>query len=547
MADEKNTKSNILVQGTILAMASVIVRLIGLIYRVPMTRLLGDEAMGYYGMAYEFYNLALILSSYSLPLAVSKLVSARVTQGQHQNARRVFRHAMLFGAVVGGIATSVCYFGAELYGRMIEMPGVVIPLKVLAPTIFVFSLMGVIRGYFQGHNNMVPTAISQILEQIVNACVSVGAAWYMLRRYEGFDNQLSYGAAGGTFGTFAGAVAAMVSLLFIYFCTRKMFNRLIAEERRSEEKHAQERSVRVVHLIIITVIPVVVSQTVYQISGFIDNYVFNNVMITKGFSDSVRSTWWSIYTNKYKLLTNVPVAIASAMGTAIVPGLIAEYVRGRMDVVRDKVASAVKFNMIIAFPCAAGMSVLSGPILMMLFGDGRIVSRNMLQLGSVSIVVFALSTLTNGILQGINRLNIPVIHSLIALAIHTVVLYWMLTFTTLNVYALMVANVLFAFVVCVLNWRAVGKYLNYKQEIRTTFVIPAIASGFMAFACRCLYDCLTYFHLGVTVSCIAAIAFAVPVYFATLILMRGVTKEQLLAMPKGALIVKILTKCRLLR
>ena len=547
MADEKNTKSNILVQGSILAMASVMVRLIGLIYRVPMTRILGDVAMGYYGMAYEFYNLALLLSSYSLPLAVSKLVSARVTQGQHENARRVFCLALAFGAVVGGIATAVCYFGASLYGRLIEMPGVVIPLQVLAPTIFVFSLMGVIRGYFQGHNNMVPTAISQILEQIVNAIVSVGASWYMLRRYRYFDDRLSYGAAGGTLGTFAGAVTAMLSLLVIYFITRKAFNRLIAIEKQSEEKHPQERTGRILYLIIITVIPVVVSQTVYQISGFIDNYVFNHVMIIKGFSEDIRSTWWSIYTNKYKLLTNVPVAIASAMGTAIVPGLISDYVRGRMDVVRDKVASAVKFNMIIAFPCAAGMSVLSGPILIMLFGDGRIVSRNMLQLGSVSIIVFALSTLTNGILQGINRLNVPVRHSLIGLIVHTVALYWMLVGTNLNVYALMVANVLFAFVVCVLNWRAVGKYLDYKQEIRTSFIIPAIASGFMAFACRCLYDALTYLKLGVTVSCLAAIAFAVPVYFATLILMRGVTKEQLLAMPKGTLIVKILTKCRLLR
>ena len=255
-----------------------------------------------------------------------------------------------------------------------------------------------------------------------------------------------------------------------------------------------------------------------------------------------------LYSGKYKLLTTVPVAVASAMGTAIVPGLIAEFVRGHRDAMREKVAVAVKFNMIIAFPCMVGMSVLSGPILRTLrfWTDQNTLARNMLQLGSVSIVLFAFSTLTNGILQGINRLYVPVVHSAIALVTHAVVLGFLLDFTELNAYALMICNVLFAFIVSALNWRSVAKHLEYKQEIKKTFLLPLTASVFMGVSTRCLYDFL-HLALSASISCVLSILFAIPVYFSALLVLKVVTKEEILRMPKGALMVKVLTKLKLLR
>ena len=331
MTEQNKKTNNILVQGSILAAASLIVRFIGMLYRIPMTAILGEKAIGYYNIAFEFYDIALLLSTYSLPLAVSKLVSARAVQGQHKNARRVFLIALGFGLVVGNIAMFACYFGADIYARAIDQKGVILPLKVLAPTILIFSVMGVIRGYFQGYGNMVPTAISQIIEQVVNAGVSVGASYFLLRHYVGDPDRLSYGAAGGTLGTFSGALASFISLIIIYEIFHKMFGKLIDMEKQAEADGAEsvkERPLHVLHLIILTVIPVVVSQTVYQLSGTVDTLVFNRVLRAKGFDDSIRATWWGIYSGKYKLLTTVPVAVASAMGTAIVPGLIAEYVRG---------------------------------------------------------------------------------------------------------------------------------------------------------------------------------------------------------------------------
>lgn len=539
--NENKTKKNVLVQGSILAAASIVVRLIGLVYRIPMTRILGDTAMGYYSYAFEIYSLCLILSSYSLPLAVSKLVSARIVKEEYHNSHRVFKLSLVFGTVIGLIATAFLYFIADEYAAMISNPNVAIPLRVLAPTIFFFSVLGVLRGYFQGYSNMVPTAISQIIEQIVNAVVSIVASYFMLKAFSDSDNKLAYGAAGGTLGTLCGAIAALVTLIIIYLVHRPLIKaRLTGETPDLKESYAH-----IFKVLVATSLPVIISQTIYQVSGSIDSVIYNVVMANKGLGEEVRSSLWGIYSNKYRLLTNVPVAIASAMGTAVVPSLISEYVLGHIDEVKNRISSVVKFNMIIAIPCAIGFSTLAGPILKLLFRDNSPASERMLQIGGICVIFFALSTVTNGVLQGINRMSLPVIHSAISLVIHVPVLYLLLKFTDLNSYALVICNCLFPLVVCILNWASIKKHLGYKQEIFKTFVIPLVCSLIMGVVTMACYQLLSF--LGNSLACILSIFIAVVVYFVLLIKFKGLTSEELIAMPKGRYLVKVFKKLHLLK
>ena len=541
-----------LLQGSILAMSSLIVRMIGLVYRIPLARIIGDDAYGYYSTAFEFYSLALLLSSYSLPLAVSKLVSARRIAGRHKDARRVLYVGLAFGFAVGAVASVLVYIGADLYGKFNKTPQVAIPLRVLAPTIFVFSVMGVIRGYFQGFGNMVPTALSQIIEQIVNAVVSVGAAVYMVKKYAGTSEQSAYGAAGGTWGTFLGACAAAVTLVIIFLATRKYYVKQLLEDTTKEK----ERCFTILKVLIMTALPVVISQTVYQLSGTIDVSIFNRTLNGKGIIEETRNTWWGIYSGKYKLLTNVPVAIASAMGTAIVPNLVALIAKGNAETAKEKIASVVKLNMIIAFPCAFGFISIGGPILRMLYGDGRELSALMMQIGGIAVVFFALSTVTNGVLQGINHMFLPVWHSLIALVIHCGVLAMLLHFTELNAIALVLCNILFALIVCMLNGRSIKRLLGYRQEWRTTFVIPLVSAGLMAAFANMYFQFHIWIlgmafpdHPGVNnlIACLAAIFLSMFVYFSVLILLRGISRKEIEDMPKGKGIANILTKLHLLR
>ena len=537
---KETIKKNVILQGSILAAASIAVRLIGLVYRIPMTRILGDTAMGYYSYAFEIYSLALILSSYSLPLAVSKLVSARLVKNEYRNSHRVFGFSLVFGAVIGAIATAILFFGAESYAALISNPNVAIPLKVLAPTILIFSVLGVIRGYFQGYSNMVPTAISQIVEQVVNAIISIVAAYFMLKHYSDKDNSLAYGAAGGTLGTLFGAIAALIALIIIYIIHRP----LIKARLNEDTSDYIESYTHIFKVLMATSLPVIISQTIYQISGTLDSVIYNVVMENKGVDEVARSSLWGIYSNKYRLLSNVPVAIASAMGTAIVPSLISDYVTGKIDEVRNRIGTVVKFNMIIAIPCAAGLSSLSGPILQLLFGDNNQISANMLRIGGICVVFFALSTVTNGILQGINRMSLPVIHSAISLIIHIPLLYVLLRFTNLNSYALVICNCIFPLVVCVLNAFSIKKHIGYSQEIKNTFILPVIASIIMGIIAVGVYRITAF--AGNSIACIVSIIIAIPIYFILLIKLHAVTEAELTAMPKGKMLVKIFKKTRIL-
>ena len=180
----KNRKkgSDYIVQGGILAAASILVRIIGLAYRIPVTRILGPVGNSYYSAAFEVYSMVLLISSFSLPLAVSKLVSARMAKGKVNSAGRIFRCTLLFALVSGGIGSLLIYFGAGFFSDvLVSTPQSRLALQVLAPTILMVALMGCMRGYFQGLGSMVPTAVSQIVEQIVNAAVSIGAAWALFR------------------------------------------------------------------------------------------------------------------------------------------------------------------------------------------------------------------------------------------------------------------------------------------------------------------------------------------------------------------------------
>ena len=179
---KKKNGNEFLVQGGILAAAGMISRIIGMIYRIPLLNIMGTTGQGFYEVAYQIYSITLILTSYSMPLAVSKLVSARLSKNQEKNAFRIFKAALLLTLVVSGIVSLIIFFGADfLAGGVMKMSMSAYALRVLAPGLVIVSVMGVLRGFFQGRGSMVPTAVSQILEQVVHAIVSIIGAYILLQ------------------------------------------------------------------------------------------------------------------------------------------------------------------------------------------------------------------------------------------------------------------------------------------------------------------------------------------------------------------------------
>lgn len=544
----KNSKStNFIVQGGILAMAGVIARLIGLIYRVPMQRTIGDAGMGYYSAAFQIYSLMLIISSYSLPVAVSKLIAGYTARDEYKNAKRIYNCSMLFACFTGGITCLIVFFCADFLAGLIKLPKSAIALRILAPTLLVVAIMGVMRGFFQGNGSMVPTATSQLVEQIINAIVSVVAAKFLFDYGLGVSGLLrdddyaaAYGAAGGTLGTSAGALAGLICLIIVYLISKRDFNYRV---RHDENRHSDTFG-RMLFALILTVLPVLLSTTVYNLSDILDQGIFNYVMDTKGLSE-VKAEHWGIFSTKYKVLTNVPVALASAVCSSMMPSLTGCIRREEYKIARRKVSLAMRFTMILSIPCAVGLAVLGKPIISTLFQGEVDIPATMLKIGSIAVVFYSMSTLSNGVLQGIDKLNIPVRNAAIALVLHVGILYFMLDVFNMGLYGVVISCVLFALIMCILNWLAIRKYLKYQQEIVRTFVIPTVSSIFMGLVAW-LSNFLISKALSSLISLAISIALSVCVYFVLLIKLKGVKEKEIRSFPGGNLMAAIARFFRLL-
>lgn len=551
---KKNSKrkSNYIVQGSILAAASIIVRIIGLVYRVPVTRILGPVGNSYYSAAYEVYSMMLLISSFSLPLAVSKLVSARMAKGRVKAAYKIFKCTLIFALISGGIASLLVFFGAGFFSKVVvNTPQSKLALQVLAPTILVVALMGCVRGYFQGLGSMVPTAVSQIVEQVVNAAVSIGAAWALFKYGTRLDALLStgtaayaYGAAGSTLGTGAGALTGLVFLLFIIFA----YSRVMKKRRQMDKSDSVESTREIYYLLFVTIFPVILSTAVYNISGIIDQGVFKHLMVSKQYQSMRIDELWGIFSGEYKLLTNVPIAVASAMASSAIPALTRARVNKDRREMRRKTENAIRFVMVVCIPCAVGLSVLAEPVLTLLFGAKNHIqlSASLLQMGSASVVFYGMSTLTNGILQGMDKMRLPVIHAAVSLVLHVALLVLLILGANLNIYAVVWANIFFAFLMCVLNSRSIARYMRYRQEIVRTFLVPLAASAIMGAAAFGIHKGLMAAVKSNTVATLSACAAAVVVYGISLLLLKGLKEEEILGFPKGYLVVKIAKKLHLM-
>jgi stage V sporulation protein B len=291
------------------------------------------------------------------------------------------------------------------------------------------------------------------------------------------------------------------------------------------------------------------SSTIYNISGIIDQGLFKNIATMQGYSVDEIDVWWGVFSGKYKVLINVPISIASAMAASSVPTLSASFAAGEKDAVNSQINAAIRFIMVIAMPCCVGLAVLAKPIFTLLF-PGTISSLDsattMMWVGAVAVVFYSLSTLTNGLLQGIDQLKIPVRNAAIALVAHIFLLIVLMLFFRLNIYAVVIANAFFAFLVCVLNAISLQRHSGYKQEFHKTFFIPALSSigmGGVAFGVYALCFMLTKNNL---VSILLAIILGAVVYAVALLLLKGLTESEIRKFPKGYLLIDIAKKLHLL-
>lgn len=546
--EQKKKNSSFLIQGMILAAAGIITRLIGIAYRIPVNNILGDEGQGFYGCAFSIYNIALLLTSYSLPLAVSKLVSARVSKKEYKNAMRIFKGALLFAIIVGALVGIVVFACSDfIAGDIMSLKLSAYALRVLAPGLFIVAIMGVVRGFFQGMGTMVPTAFSQIVEQIVNAIVSIIGASYLIeigkKAVESKKNPslpFAYGAAGGTLGTVSGALVGLLFLLAVFVIFYPNLKRRVQRDKARELEGYGD----IYKILLLTIAPVILSTAIYNISETLDQGIFSNIMVAQGHSEKETAELLGMFTGKYNTLINIPLAIANALGAALIPSLTATVATGSRRDINAKINMVIRFVMMIAIPCFVGFLVMAEPILDLLYSGNIEIPARMLQLGSITVVFYCLSTVTNAILQGVNKMTTPVKHGAISLGVHLVGLYIMLIAFRWGIYAVVIGNIIFSLSMCILNARALKRATRYKQEVSYTFITPLKAAAVMG-----VVTFIVNFLIGLiapkAITTLLALLAAVVTYGVSLLKFGALTSNEIVALPKGAKIYKVLQRIHL--
>ena len=587
-------KDGFILQAGILAAAGIICRIIGLLYRSPLTAIIGDRGNGYYSSAFNIYTIILLVSSYSIPSAISKVIAQKLSDKEYRNAHRVFICALWYVLAVGGAAGLFLFFGANL---LLEGPAATV-LKVFAPTIFLYGILGVLRGYFQAHRTMAQTSVSQILEQIMNALISIGAALWLIMALLGsadyyvlekdgqvtfggevvveqaqvmldeegeilLDDQgnkvyilseeqeewntkhATYGAIGSAMGTGAGVLTALLFMWAIYLLNQKTFQKRM----RRDTEHEEESYGQIFRTLTSVVLPFILSTAIYNLSTSMNQTIYTKIaMHLKGVSEKETFTSYGIFAGKAIVIRNIPIALASAMSSAVLPSISTAWAKGEYEDAREKVRRAIKVTMLISIPAGVGLTVLAKPVMQVLFPqkESLDVASSILMALGLSVMFYALSTVTNSVIQGIGKVNVPVKNAAVALVLQGLTLIALLVFTEMDLYALVIAECLYSVVICILNQRALRKYMEYKQELFTTFFVPMLASVFMGALSWAIYQGVYLLVESNIISLIVAVVFAVVIYFVLVILMKGMSEEELRAIPKGYLLVKVAKKLKLM-
>ena len=549
MADNRRS-SGVLVQAGILAMASMIVRVIGLLYRAPLTAIIGDEGNGYYGTAYNIYTIILMVSSYSMPSAISKLMAQKLAVGEYRNANRVFRCALTYGVLVGLVGSGLLFFGARFL-----VPNVAVcVLQVFAPTVFLFGILGSMRVYFQARGSMVQTSVSQILEQLANAVVSIAAAWLLMQTAVGADptRRAQLGAMGSALGTGAGV---LIALLFMVFCFRRS-----KEGRKAEilsDATGKEEKYRIfLRDTVLVITPFMLSGVIMNLTTSLNQTIYMRMLIDlKGAGEIATTTLYGIFSNKAVVISNIPISIATAVSSAIIPGISAAYERRDETGARRQVGNAIRITSIIAIPSAVGLAVLARPITMLMFPqmESLELASSLLSLLAVTVIFYSISTITNAALQSIGRMNLPLVSAGIALVVQTAVLVLLLRFTDLDVRALVLVSILYSVMIFAVNQYYLRRFLGIRQDVRRDYLQPLVCAALMGAAAKAVYYLVSMaaepvenlpkgFYFRNLAATAAALLAAVLVYGYTMVRSGTIRRKDLLSMPKGQSLVRLMEK-----
>ncbi len=516
-------KKNSFIQGAvILAVSGIIVKLIGAVSRIYLSRLLGGEGIGLYQMAYPIYLLCLSISTAGLPVAISIMVSERNAIHDFLGGQRILKIALSVLTLTGLLFSVGLYFGSSVLidHHIVRDPRAYWSLIALAPAVFCATISATMRGYFQGLQNMTPTAVSEVIEQFVRVVTMIGLAIILLPK------GLEFGAAGATFGAAPGAAAAILTLGWFYWHDRK---------HRKMWYMSQDKSIvpdstwNIMKRLFILAIPVSCANIMIPIVSNIDLFIVPKRLEVAGFNVEQATTLFGYLTGMATALINMPTIVTSSMSSSLVPGISEASIKKDFDTIRRRARTALRLASVFTLPAAIGLGVIATPISTMLYATPN--AGPCIAVMSIGIFFLGIQQVTTGILQGLGKTAVPFINLIVSGCVK-VAFSWNLTampqFGVLG--AAFATDTDFA-VAAALNLLFLYRYMRFNMDYGHLLKV-AIASAVMGVAVYFSFGAIIGAIHSNTLSALLAICVGVVVYALGILLTKAIKPEDVRTMPK---------------
>ena len=532
-------KKSFLKGAAILGIAGLLTQVLGAVFRIPLANIIGTDGMAYYSAAYTIYIFLLVFSTNGAPAAISKMTSERLALGKYREAHRVFRLSFVFMTVFGLTAFAIVFFGAGTIADVMQNPGARPALLAIAPALLLVPLMSVYRGYFQGMQEMLPTALSQLAEQSVRVACGLALAVILLPR------GLEIAAAGAAGGGSIGPIVGILVLILIYFRRRAGIRKEVEADPHAE----RESAASILKTIALVAIPITIGVSIQPIMNLGDTMlVMGRLQSAAGFSTAEAEDLFGALTGFAIPVINVPMALALSMALAIVPTIAAAKSGGDQEALEKNFRLGLRTAMIIGVPCSFGLMCLAEPVMRLLFplqAEGALISSRCLFILSAGIVFLCVAQTMAGILQGTGRVGLSVF-GLAAGFIVKCAFTWVLSgIPEFGVLGAAAATVLGYAVIAAVNLVCVRKTLQIRFDLALALGKPIAAGAVMSAVVLAAYRLMAAL-LGNSIATLLAVAVGAAVYGMVLLKIRGITAEEIEMMPKGKKLSALLHKCHLI-
>ena len=525
-----NKKQNFLQGTALLAMATAIVKVIGAIYKIPLNAIIGKQGFSYYSTAYEIYAVLLMISTAGLPVAMSRMISQASSLGHNNRIRRIYQTARGIFLTLGITGSLLMTLFCRQLAQFQNQPDAWAAIGALGPCVLLICIMSTYRGFFQGHGNMLPTSVSQVLEAIVKLIVGMLAALVLLKT----TKSVPLAAGGAILGV---TVSCMASSVYLFGKFRKAYGFL------EPSAEAPESYARTARRLMAIAIPITIGSAGLQILTMLETKIYMGQLLGLGYSQLEADSMKGIY-NMSQTIYNMPCAFITPITISIIPAITSHLTLLNHSGARATEESAARVTGLICMPCAFGLATLAGPITALLggyTGADLTLSTQLMSIMGFNIIFNAVVLLTNAMMQAHGHAVVPVVNMFIAGIMRLAVVYILTGNPNIGIVGTPIGAMLCFLCIAVLNVFSMRRVLEHPPAIVKNLMKPFLAAAIMG---ACVYAALRLLmQLGFTsrlILCGGPIAVGVVVYVVAAISLKAITREDCLLLPKGAKIAKLL-------